>query len=92
MRRVLRNLDGIYDCIAHKISEPEITLNLINKIENAILSLETMPYRCPHRKRDVYSQTGYRQLLVENYTTIFRIDEVKKTVIVVTISYSSSKF
>ena len=35
---------------------------------------------------------GYRQLFVENYTAIFRIDEAKKTVIVVTVRYSPSEF
>ena len=33
-----------------------------------------------------------RQLFVENYTAIFRIDEAKKTVIVVTVRYSPSEF
>ncbi len=51
-----------------------------------------MPYRCPERKRGVYANRGYRQLFVENYTAVFRIDEVKKTVIVVTVRYSPSEF
>ena len=62
------------------------------RIEDAILSLETMPYRCPERKRGAYANRGYRQLFVENYTVVFRIDEAKKTVIVVTVRYSPSEF
>ena len=92
MSRALRDLDGIYDYIANNLSEPGTALNLVDRIENAILSLETMPYRCPERKRGTYANRGYRQLFVENYTAVFRIDETKKSVIVVTIRYSPSEF
>ena len=92
MSRALRDLDGIYDYIANTLSEPETALNLVDRIENAILSLETVPYRCPERKRGTYANRGYRQLLLEKYTAVFRGDEAKKTVIVVTIRYSPSEF
>ena len=51
MSRALRDLDGIYDYIAHTLLEPGTALNLIG-----------------------------------------RIDEAKKTVIVVTVRYSPSEF
>lgn len=92
MSRALRDLDGIYDYIAHTLLEPGTALNLVGRIEDAILSLETMPCRCPERKRGAYSNRGYRQFFVENYTAIFRIDEAKKMVIVVTVRYSPSEF
>ena len=92
MSRALRDLDGIYDYIAHTLLEPETALSLVGRIEVAILSLETMPYRCPERKQGVYANRGYRQLFVENYTAVFRIDEIKKTVIVVTVRYTPSEF
>ena len=34
-----------------------------------------------------YAGKGYRQLLIDNYMAIFRIEEKKKTVHVVTIQY-----
>ena len=92
MSQALRDLDGIYDYIAHTLLEPGTALNLAGRLENAILSLETMPYRCPERKRGAYANRGYRQLFMQNYTAVFRIDEAKKTVIVVTIRYSPSEF
>lgn len=92
MSRALRDLDGIYHYIAHTLLEPETALNLVKRIEDAILSLETMPYRCPERRHGAYANRGYRQLFVENYTAIFRIDEAQKTVIVVTVRYSPSEF
>ena len=92
MSRALRDLDGIYDYIAHALSEPETALNLVGRIEDAILSLESFPYRCAERKQGFYVNRGYRQLFVENYTVIFRIDETRKTVVVVTVRYSRSRF
>lgn len=92
MSRALRDLDKIYDYISHTLVEPGTALKLVERIENAIFSLETMPYRCPERRRGAYANRGYRQLLVENYTVIYRIQESEKQVIVVTVRYSSSEF
>ena len=92
MSRALRDLDNIYAYISHVLLEPETALNLAGRIEDALLTLEQMPYRCPERKQGVYADRGYRQLFVENYTVIFRIDETKKMVIVVIVRYSPSKF
>lgn len=92
MSRALRDLDKIYDYISHTQVEPGTALKLVERIENAIFSLETMPYRCPERRRGAYAYRGYRQLLVENYTVIYRIQESEKQVIVVTVRYSSSEF
>ena len=92
MSRALRDLDKIYDYIAHTLVEPGTALKLAERIENAIFSLETMPYLSPERRRGAYAYRGYRQLLVENYTVIYRIQESEKQVIVVTVRYSSSEF
>ena len=92
MSRALKDLDGIYNYIAHTLLEPETALNLVNRIEDAILSLDTMPYRCPERKQGANANRGYRLLFVENYTVVFRINEAQKMVIVVTVRYSPSKF
>ncbi|MDR2568899.1 MAG: type II toxin-antitoxin system RelE/ParE family toxin [Oscillospiraceae bacterium] len=90
--RALRDLDGIYEYIAKTLIEPGIALNLIDEIETGVLSLDTIPHRCSERKVGAYANRGYRQLFVKNYTILFRIDERKKTVVVVTVSYSSRQF
>ena len=92
MGRALRDLDGIYNYIAHTLLEPGTALILVGRMEYAILSLDSLPFRCPERKRGAYASRGYRQLFVENYTAVFRFDEAKKTVIVVTARYSPSEF
>ena len=92
MSRALRDLAGIYTYIAGNLLEPGTALSLVERIEKQIYSLEYLPYRCPERKRGAYANRGYRQLLVENYTVISRINEVEKQVIVVTVRYSASNF
>ena len=90
--RAFRDLDGIYDYIANTLLEPGIALNIIGDIETSILSLDTMPHRCPERKIGAYANQGYRQLFIGNYTSLFRIDEIHKLVIIVTVRYSSCQF
>ena len=92
MSRALRDLDGIYKYIAETLLEPGPALKLVEEIEREILSLEHFANCCPTRKTGAYANKGYRQLLVKNYTAIFRVDEAEKTVIVVTVRYSPSQF
>ena len=92
MSRAMRDLDGIYAYIARNLLEPQTAEKLLDTLEQAILSLETMPYRCAERKTGVYAGKGYRQLFVKNYTVIYRVDERNRTVIVVTVRYSPSQF
>ena len=92
MGRALRDLDGIYTYIAGTFQEPDTALKLVETIEREIFSLDHMPCRCPERRRGVYANRGYRQLLVKNYTVIYRVDEPNKQVIVVTVRYSPSNF
>lgn len=92
MGRALRDLEDIYAYVARRLLEPGIALKLVETIENQILSLETMPYRCPERQTGMYAKKGYRQLFVKNYTVIYRVDEPNKTVLIVTVRYSSSQF
>lgn len=92
MSRALCDLDGIYRYIARTLLEPGTALDLVNEIEKEILSLEQFPNRCPLRRTGAYTNKGYRQLFVKNYTVIYRVDETGEQVIVVTMRYSASRF
>ena len=87
-----RELAGIYQYIAENLMELEASLRIVTEIETAILTLDVMPYRGALRKTGRYANKGYRQLFVENYTIVYRIEEVKKQVVIVTIQYSSRNF
>lgn len=88
--KALRNLDAIYAYVAHELLAEGTAEALIDALEAGIFSLEQMPYRCPERTVGAYANRGYRQLLVKNYTIIYRIQEKQKKVIIVTVVYSRS--
>ena len=41
--RAYKDLDGIYEYIPHNLSEPIVANNMINTLEEGILSLEQFP-------------------------------------------------
>lgn len=90
--RAYRDLDGIYGYIAETLCERDIALELIDRLEQAIYSLEQFPERGSIRRQGVYANSGYRQLFVKNYTIIYRVLPKKKEVHIVTVRYSRSEF
>ncbi len=90
--KAYRELDDIYKYIKTEFGENDIAINMINLISENILSLSTLPYRAAERKIGIYSNKSYRQIFVKNYIIIYRIDENKKQVIIITIRYSASRF
>lgn len=85
--RAILELDSIYRYIANEKLAPENAKGHTNRIKNAILSLDTFPQSHQERMEGRYARKGYRQLLIDNYIVIFRIDENNKIVYVVTIQY-----
>lgn len=85
--RAIRELDRIYEYIANEKQAPQNALGQVNRIKNAILSLQIFPQSHQERNEGRYGGKGYRQQLIDNYMVIFRIDEKEKTVYVVTIQY-----
>lgn len=87
-----REIAGIYQYIAENLMAPAASLRIVTEIESAIFSLDMLPYRGAERKIGRYANKGYRQLFVENYTIVYRIDEMKKQIIIVTVQYSPGNF
>lgn len=85
--RAIRELDNIYAYIANEKLAPENAKGQVDRIKEAILSLDTFPQSHQERDEGRYAGKGYRQVLINNYIAIFRIDEPHKTVYVVTIQY-----
>ncbi len=83
----IRELDHIYEYIANQKLSPENAKGQVDRIKKSILSLDTFPQFHQERNEGRYAGKGYRQLLIDNYIVIFRIDELCKTVYVVTIQY-----
>ena len=85
--RAIRELDSIYQYIANVKLAPENAKGQVDRLKKAILNLDTFPQSHQDRNEGRYAQKGYRQLLIDNYIVIFRIDEINKLVYVVTIQY-----
>lgn len=47
------DLDGIYEYISHELSDKQAAVKLIDLLEEAILSLETLPNRGAQRRTGV---------------------------------------
>ena len=90
--RARKDLEGIFRYVTEALQEPKTAQNLIDTLESEIMTLATMPNRCPERRRGIYANKGYRQLLVKNYTVIFKVEEDRARVRIVTIRYSRSNF
>lgn len=85
--RAIRELDSIYAYIANDKLDPENARGQVERIKRAILTLEKLPQSHQERSEGRYAGKGYRQLLIDHYIAIFRIDQAGKTVYVITIQY-----
>ena len=81
--RAIRELDHIYEYIANEKLAPENAKGQVDRIKKAVLNLDAFPQSHQERNEGRYAGKGYRQLLIDNYIAIFRIDEPHKTVYVV---------
>lgn len=90
LSKAVRDLEQIYIYISEMLLVPDISIGIIENIESTILSLGYFPYRGAMRRVGRYANKGYRQLFVKNFTVLYRIDEVEKVVIVVTVKYTPS--
>lgn len=90
--KAYRDLEQIYNYISENLMEKNTALNMVKTIENTILSLDEFPHRGSERKIGKYSKKGYRQLIIKNFSIIYRIDEKNKYVIIVTVKYAHNNF
>lgn len=85
--RAFRDIDDIFAYIALEKLSPENAKGQTDRIWKALKKLETIPQSHQERTEGRYAGKGYRQLLIDNYIAIFRIDEQAKAVHVVTVQY-----
>lgn len=87
LEKAYRDLDDIYTYIASEFLAPETARKQLNRLKEAILGLAAFPNSHQDRLVGFYANKGYKQLLIDNYIAIFRVDEDKKKVYVITIQY-----
>lgn len=85
--RAFRDIESIYEYIAIEKRSPQNAKGQTDRIKIAIKSLDTLPQSHQERLEGRFANEGYRQLIIDNYIAIFRIDEQEKTVYVITVQY-----
>ena len=80
--RAFRKIDDIFAYIALENAKGQT-----DRIWAALKKWDTFPQSHQERTEGRYAGKEYRQLLIDNYIAIFRIDEESKTVHVVTVQY-----
>lgn len=85
--RAYRDLDEIFEYISKDLQSPENAKGQTDRLWKALKKLETFPQAHQERVTGTYAGKGYRQLLIDNYIAIFKIDELNKTVHVIIIQY-----
>ena len=85
--RAFRDLDDIFAYIALEKLAPENAKGQTDRIKERLKNLDTFPQCHQERTEGCFAGKGYRQLLIDNYVAIYRIDEANKVVHVVTIQY-----
>lgn len=85
--RAFRDLDDIFAYIALEKLSLENAKGQTDRIRKKLKTLESFPQAHQERMEGRYAGKNYRQLIIDNYIAIYRIDEETKTIHVVTIQY-----
>lgn len=85
--KALRDIDDIYSYIAAEKLAPENAKKQTDRIWKAIKELATFPESHQDRLEGRFVDKGYKQLVIDNYLAIYKIDKDKKKVYVVTVVY-----
>ena len=85
--RAYRDMEEIYRYIAIEKQVPENAKAQTDRIWRAIKKPEIFPGSHQDILEGKYAGKGYKQLLVDNYMAIYKIDETEKTVYVITVQY-----
>ena len=85
--KAYRDIEEIYAYIALEKLSPENAKGQTDRIWDAIFTLDEYPESHQDRQVGRYAGKGYKQLLIDDYIAIFKIDESEKKVYVITIQY-----
>ena len=72
----------IFEYIAIDLLEPVTAGKLVDRMHEACLSLENLPYKYPLSRDGFLASQGFRVMPVGNYLILYVVDEDKSQVIV----------
>ena len=82
------DLRGIFEYIAFELQSPANASGQLDRLEEQILSLGTMPERYRKYEKEPWKSRGLRVLPVDNYVVYYIADNDKKVVNILRIMYA----
>ena len=82
------DLRGIFEYIAFELQSPENAIGQLDRLEEQILSLDTMPERYRKYEKEPWKRRGLRVLSVDNYVVLYIPDSDKKVVTILRVMYA----
>ena len=86
--KALNDMDAIYEHITENLKASDSAVKQYVRIADGIESLNILPERCKLFESQPERELGLRQLLVDNYSAIYVVDNTCVTVL--RVLYSSS--
>ena len=86
--RALKDMEEIYTYIADQLQAPENAIRQYDRIADAVLSLNEFPERIHVMESGPEQTVGLRQLLADNFSAFYLIQDDR--VIVTRVLYSAS--
>lgn len=81
-------MQEISQYIAFELQAPEAAFNLIDVLEEAIMSLSQFPKRAPLTAEEPWRNLGIRRMPVKNFLVYFQVYEEVHKVLVTAVLYS----
>ena len=82
------DLRGIFEYIAFELQSPGNASGQLDRLEEQILSLDTMPERYRKYEKEPWKSRGLRVLQVDNYVVLYIPDSDKKVVTILRVMYA----
>ena len=82
------DLREIFEYIAFELQSPQNASGQLDRLEEQILSLDTMPERYRKYEKEPWKSRGLRVLPVDNYVVLYILDSDKKVVIILRVMYA----
>lgn len=82
------DLREIFEYIAFELQSPENASGQLDRLEEQILSLDTMPERYRKYEKEPWKSRGLRVLPVDNYVVLYIPDSDKKVVTILRVMYA----
>ena len=82
------DLRGIFEYIAFELQALENASGQLDRLEEQILSLDTIPERYRKYEKEPWKTRGLRVLPVDNYVVLYIPDSDKKVVTILRVMYA----